>query len=412
MRLPITYGAADQALIRKLNTSLILECLRICSPLSRAQLADRTGLNRSTVSNVTDQLLQDGLIREIGPAASSKGRPGILLELNPDGGCALGMEIGVGFISIVVTDFTAQSLWRQRIDFDSENEPDTVIKWAQDLTRQALDVISERELRPLGIGVGVPGRIDHKEGVVLYAGNLNWRNVPIRQIWAQRFDLPVFVENADNAAALGEYYFDAVDHDTDHIQNLIYLNVSVGLGGGIVINGTLLRGRSGNAGEIGHMVMVPNGEPCSCGKCGCLQTLVNSRAIVRRMQEALGTKAESELHMLAASKLGRLDAEMIVQAAEEGDPVARMVLEEAGTHLGLGISCIVNALNPALVVLGGAFSLAGPFLLGVIDRTVREHAIPESYQVLRIATSSHGPDACVMGAVALVLDEFLREPIL
>jgi len=411
MRLPITYGAADQSLIRKLNTSLILECLRICNPLSRAQLADRTGLNRSTVSNVTDQLLQDGLIREIGPAASSKGRPGILLELNPDGGCALGMEIGVGFISIIVTDFTAQIMWRQRVDFDTENEPDTVIKWAEDLTRQALDVISIHGSRPLGIGIGVPGRIDHKEGTVLYAGNLNWRNVPIRQIWAERFGLSVFVENADNAAALGEYYFDSIDH-TDHAQNLVFLNISIGFGGGIVINGTLLRGRNGNAGEIGHMVMVPDGELCSCGKRGCLQTLVNSRVIVHRMQEVLGNKAEGELHMLAASKLGRLDAEMIVQAAEEGDPVARMVLEETGTHLGLGISSIVNALNPALVVLGGAFSLAGPFLLGVIDRTVREHAIPESYQVLRIATSSHGPDACVMGAVALVLDEFLREPIL
>lgn len=412
MRLLTSYGAADQALIRKLNTSLILECLRFYSPLSRAQLADRTGLNRSTISNVTDQLLQDGLVREIGREASGKGRPGILLELNPNGGCALSMEIGVGFISIIVSDFTAQILWRQRIDFDSENEPDTIIKWAQGLTCQALDVIGERELRPLGIGIGVPGRIDHKEGVVLYAGNLNWRNVPIKQIWAQRFDLPVFVENADNAAALGEYYFDAVNHDTDHIQNLIYLNVSVGLGGGIVINGTLLRGRSGNAGEMGHMVMVPDGDPCSCGKRGCLQTLVNSRAIVRRMQEILKTNAESEKRVLAASMLGRLDAEMIVQAAEDGDPAAQMVLEEAGAWLGLGISCLVNVLNPALVVLGGAFSLAGPFLLGVIDRTVQKQAIPESYQALRIATSTHGPDACVMGAVALVLDEFLREPIL
>jgi predicted NBD/HSP70 family sugar kinase len=216
------------------------------------------------------------------------------------------------------------------------------------------------------------------------------------------------VENAENAATLGEYYFGAADN----VHNLVYLVVGYGLGGGIIVRGTLLRGSRGQAGKIGHMVMVPDGVPCRCGKRGCLQTLVNTPAIVRRMQEALEASAGGEMQALVASKLGRIDAEMVVEAAEEGDSTAQMVIEEFGVHLGRAISTLVNLLNPELVVLGGAFSLAGPFLLGVVEQVIQEHATLESYKAVKLVTSTHGAEACTIGAAALVLDEFLQEPLL
>jgi glucokinase-like ROK family protein len=407
--LPGQPATADQVLVRKLNTSLILDCLRTRGPLSRAGLSAATGLNRSTVSSLVRDLLEENLVREIGLQSSEKsGRPGMLLELNPDGGCAVGVEIGVDFISVVLTDFVAHVLWRQRVASDPQEPQKVIIERAEGMIQEALDTGKARGLRSLGIGVGVPGLVDIRQGSLVFAPNLRWRDVPLREMWTQRLDLPVFIENEANAAALGEYYF-GVARD---VQNLIYLSAGVGLGGGIIINGKLFRGSSGYAGEIGHMTMDPNGEPCGCGKRGCWETVVGPRAIVRRVKEALETSAESEIRNLVDDDLNRVDVDVVVQAAQAGDPVARTALEEVGVQLGIGVANLVNTFNPEMVVLGGALSLASPFLLPVIEEMIRKHALAQPRASVEVAASAHGADACVMGAVALVLDDILREPML
>lgn len=400
-------ATADQILVRKLNTSLIMECLRTSGPLSRAGLSSVTGLNRSTVSSIIHDLLEKNLVREIGIQSSAgTGRPGILLELNPDGGCAIGVEIGVDFISAVLTDFVARILWRQRIPTNPDEKQEAIIQKAEEIVEKALAIGKAHGLSPLGIGLGVPGLVNIQEGTLVFAPNLRWFNVPLRQMWAQRFGIPVYVENEANAAALGEYYFG----NARDVQNLIYLSAGVGLGGGIIIKGRLFRGSNGYAGEIGHMTVDPNGEPCGCGKRGCWETMVGPRAIVRRVRRALESGKESSILSAVGNDLNQIDMNVVVQAAQAGDPVARAALEEVGVYLGIGISNLVNAFNPEMVVLGGALTLASSFLLPVIEETVRVHALPQPREALTIIPSAHGADACVMGAVALVLDEILREP--
>jgi glucokinase-like ROK family protein len=406
--LTVQPSTADQVLVRKLNTSLILDCLRTRGPLSRARLSAVTGLNRSTVSSLVNDLLEEHLVREIGLEPAGRGRPGMLLELSPDGGCAVGVEIGVDFISVVLTDFVAQILWRQRISSDPEDGQGVIVERAEAIVRAALEIGKDRGLRPLGIGVGVPGLVDVQQGSLVFAPNLHWRDVPLRQMWTQRFNLSVFVENEANAAALGEYYF-GVARD---VQSLIYLSAGVGLGGGIIIKGKLFRGSGGYAGEVGHMTMDPNGEPCGCGKRGCWETVVGPRAIVRQVREALETNAESQIRTLVQDDLESIDVDVVVRAAQAGDHVARKALEEVGVQLGIGIANLVNAFNPEMVVLGGALSLASTFLLPVIEEAARKHALAQPYDIVKVAVSAHGADACVVGAVALVLDEILREPML
>jgi glucokinase-like ROK family protein len=401
-------STADQVLVRKLNTSLILDCLRTRGPLSRARLSAVTGLNRSTVSSLVNDLLEEHLVREIGLEPAGRGRPGMLLELSPDGGCAVGVEIGVDFISVVLTDFVAQILWRQRISSDPEDGQGVIVERAEAIVRAALEIGKDRGLRPLGIGVGVPGLVDVQQGSLVFAPNLHWRDVPLRQMWTQRFNLSVFVENEANAAALGEYYFGVARN----VQSLIYLSAGVGLGGGIIIKGKLFRGSGGYAGEVGHMTMDPNGEPCGCGKRGCWETVVGPRAIVRQVREALETNAESQIRTLVQDDLESIDVDVVVRAAQAGDHVARKALEEVGVQLGIGIANLVNAFNPEMVVLGGALSLASTFLLPVIEETARKHTLAQPYDIVKVAASAHGADACVVGAVALVLDEILREPML
>ncbi len=184
------------------------------------------------------------------------------------------------------------------------------------------------------------------------------------------------------------------------------------MGSGIAIDDKLFRGGSGYAGEVGHITMERDGFPCSCGKRGCWQTIFGPRAIVRRAKDLIEDGHVSRISSLIAGDLNRVDVETVVQAANASDSVAYEVLEEVGVQLGLGVANLVNTFNPKMVVLGGNLSLASPFLLPVIEETVQEHALAHPYEVVEIAASAHGPDAYVMGAVALVLDEVLREPML
>jgi len=402
------YTTADQVLVRKLNTSLILDCLRTSAPLSRAELSAITGLNRSTVSSVINGLLLDNLVREIGLQSHQRGRPGTLLELNPGGGCAIGVEIGSGFIRIILTDFVAQVLWRQRILSNPKDGQSAIIERTGDVIQKALGIGREQELPPLGIGVGVHSMIDIRQGKVVFAPTLRWRNVPLRQILTQRFDLPVFVENEANAAALGEYYFGTARD----VQDLIYLSGEVGMGSGIIINGRLFRGSGGYASEIGHTTVDPNGELCACGKRGCWQTVAGPGAIIRLAKQALEQNEESQIRTLVDNDLSRIDVVTVVQAAQAKDPVAQTVLKEVGCQLGIGIANLVNTFNPELIVLGGSLRPASPFLLPVIEQMLHEHALEQLLEGMRVIPSAHYPDACTMGAIALVLDEILREPML
>ena len=401
-------GTADQVLVRKLNTSLVLDCLRTRGPLSRAGLSAATGLNRSTVSSVIHDLIEEKYVREIGLAPSDRGRPGMLLELSPDGGFAVGVEIGVDFICVTVTDFVAQVFWRKRVISDPEDPESEIVERAQALVQEALDEGRSQGLRPLGIGLGVPGLVDTQKGRLVFAPNLQWRDVPLRKIWADRFRLPTFVENEANAAALGEYYF-GVARD---VESLLYLSAGVGLGGGIIVDGKLFRGSGGYAGEFGHMTVDPGGELCGCGKRGFWETLVGPQAIVKRVERLLaGSADESHILSLVDGDLSLVDVDIVVQAADHGDRVARAALQDVGIQLGIGIANLVNAFNPEMVVLGGALSLASDYLLPDIEATAQEHALAQPREGVQVVCAAHGADACVLGAVALVLDNILREPV-
>jgi len=400
-------ATADQGLIRKLNTAVLLDALRRFAPLSRAELASRTGLNRSTVSIIVNSLIEEGLIQETYLQNSKVGRPGMMLELNPKGGFAIGIELGVDFISIILTDFIARVQWREQVCSDPNEDQITILDRAATLTQHALDYGLSQGLRPLGIGVGVPGLVDLRQGKLIFAPNLHWNNVPLRLIWSQHFNLPIFVENEANAAALGEYYFGAAQG----VDSFIYLSAGIGLGAGIVLDGKLFRGSNGYASEVGHMTVDPNGELCGCGKRGCWETQVGPRAVLRRVRKTLESGVPSALCDLVESDLERISFESVVQAAGQGDSVALGALQEVGERLGVGVANLVNVFNPELIVLGGALNLASTILLPIVERLIRENALTPACENVRVSASAHGIDACLMGAVALVLDDILREPI-
>ncbi len=391
---------ADQEVVRKVNKSLILSALRLHAPISRAELATLTGLNRSTVSNIIKDLMDEGLVWEQELKDSKVGRPSISLNLRPDGGAIIGVEINVDFISILLTNFVATPLYQDYIRFDSTLPHIDVLRLAEQAVEQAISHASQQHMRLLGVGVGMPGLVDVERGELIFAPNLGWHDVPLRLMWNQRFRCPVYIENEANLAAIGEYYF-GIAHNVDHF---IYLSSGVGLGGGIMIHGKLFRGWNGYAGELGHMRRDPDGELCGCGRRGCWETQVGPKAVLRRVKNTLLRGGHEP-----GPDLNDLTFENIVTQALAGNPVCLEAIEEVAANLGTGIADIADIFNPEMVVIGGLLCQAREILQPVIERTVRAETLPPSLKGLRITFSERGQDACVYGAVAIVLDNILQE---
>ncbi|NDJ77784.1 MAG: ROK family protein [Chloroflexi bacterium] len=401
-------GRADHNLIKRLNSALILNNLLSVSPQSRANLAERTGLNRSTVSSLVSDLIDQALVREVGLAgASERGRPGMMLELNPTGGCIVGVEINVGYATVLVTDFTARTLWRQHIEVDEDIPQDEFLALVEDLIAAGLQAGTANGLKPLGIGLGLPGLIDTENKRLVFAPNLGWRDVSFCDRWEQRFRVPLYVENDGNASALGEYYFGVAKGHED----FLFIATGTGLSAGMMLNNHLYRGAGGYAGEIGHIIVESGGDLCNCGRRGCWETLVSPPAIMRGILHALNSGAPSIIPDLVGDNLDRLNMRVVVEAADQGDQLALDTLLDTALNLGVGIANLVNIFNPAMIVLGGTLISAGDYLLPTISNIITAEALSAPAGMVALALSSQGTDSCVKGAVALVIDGIVREPV-
>ncbi len=400
------HTTADQTWVRKMNRSLILAIFRTQKTLSRARIAKMTGLNPSTVSSIIAELIKENLIRETDLIQNGTGRPGRLLELNPKGGCALGIEINVDYIDILVTNFSADILWRRKLPSTPEIGQEEIMMHVKDLTKKAMAFIQEEKCHLLGVGVGVPGLVDVSSGLLRLAPNLHWVDVPVKDVLAEIFDCPIYVENEANVAALGEYYFGA----TQNIKDFIYLSAGMGLGSGIVIGGKLFRGMSGYAGEAGHMTLDINGEECGCGKKGCWETFVGPRAIAQRVQRALANGAKSILNGKSNFVLEDISIDDIISAARKGDQIAVDALGQAAFYLGIGIANLVNLFDVEVIVLGGSLNKASDLILEDVEKVALQNTLAPGREKLKVIPSAHGTDACIMGAIALVLDDLLRDP--
>jgi glucokinase-like ROK family protein len=400
------YRTGDQALVREINLSVILQHLRENAPISRAALADITGLNKTTVSSLVGELIDRQFVCEVGLESAGLGRPAMLLTLNPHAGTIISGEIGVDFVSAVCTDFAPEILWRGQESISPGMGQPAIVERMVSLLRQTASIGTSSCGPLLGLAVGAPGLVDQATGTLLFAPNLGWRDMPLRSTLEAAFDSPLFVDNEANLAALGEHYFGAAQG----YEEVLYISAGVGLGGGIVHNGQICRGVTGVAGELGHMTMDPAGEICNCGNRGCWETLVSQRALFRHIQRAIGEGRASLLSEMAGGDLDRLTVSVVVDAARAGDAVALEALDQIGHHLGIGIASLVNALNPELVVFGGALSLAWDFLLPAVNKELQERALSWNREATRVVLARHGLDACIMGGVALVLSNILYKP--
>ena len=386
--------------LRTTNRSLALWELYLRGPLSRQQIGQGAGFSLATVSNVLGELIAQGLVVEVGLEDSTGGRPRALVQIDPGYGHVIGVDIGE-------TSFLVE-LFDLAMNVRASHRSSTVLTRldAEDAVTHVVEgielVLREARVTPgqvLGVGVGVPGLVEHRmDGAVVHGQSVGWNAVPFEQLLRGRIDLPVQVENGAKTLGQAESWFGAA-RGVDHA---VIALLGIGVGTGIVTQGSLYRGATSSAGEWGHTKVAVDGRPCRCGGRGCLEAYVGGAALVARYEDLTGRSRKVRQGDLER----RVDA-MIV--ARNRDAAAAQVFDEAATHLGTGIANLVNLFNPGRVVIGGWLGLSlATFLLP----RIREVALANSLRLpgshFALVRADLGPDAVALGAATLPIAEFLN----
>jgi predicted NBD/HSP70 family sugar kinase len=369
--------------------------------ISRAEIARRANLSRSTVSEVVSALLPTGLVTEGGPGESLGGRRPILLHFEDDACCILGVEMGASHVAVALTDLRGRVLdWELR-DHPVRTDPEGTRRLIVELCEAGLAARRGAATRLVGVGVAVPSPVDPLHPFALSEVVLPaWKGRSGLEALGERFGVPVMVDNDANLGALAEYWWGA----GRGVKDFAYVKVATGVGSGHVIGGELYRGSTGFAGEIGHLSIDPDGEPCICGLRGCLATLVGSPALVKRARTLLPEYPGSVLEGIDVTITS------IEAAALAADPLALRVTREAAEFLGIAVAGMLNLMNPAVVVVGGGITGLGDRFLEPLRETVRMRTRVSSVAGASIVMSELGPRSVAVGAASLVLKEALANP--
>ncbi|MFA5316686.1 MAG: ROK family protein [Dehalococcoidales bacterium] len=310
------------------------------------------------------------------------------------------VDLGGSKILSVVADAHGNIISRDLRKTSAARGPEAVIDAILESLRGVISEAGVSASKLCGIGLGAPGVSNPETGVVFTSPNLpGWHDVPLRDIIARETGLKTLLINDANAAALGELCFGAARG----VRNFIYITISTGIGGGIVINGELYGGASGTAGEIGHMTIADDGPPCTCGNRGCWEQLASGTALAREARRRIGEGAASVILECAGGNIERVTAEAVSRALDRGDALAAELVAQTSYYLGVGFANLINIFNPELIVIGGGLSNMGEKLLSPAYQVAGQRAFKESYRAVRFARAELGADAGVLGAAALIL---------
>jgi predicted NBD/HSP70 family sugar kinase len=394
---------ADQAAVRRANLGLVLRHLRDEGPRSRARIAQETGLNKATVSSLVADLAQRRLVSD-GEVdrAGAVGRPGLTVHLDGHGVAGIGVELNVDYAAAVVLDLSGDVLFEKRIAVDAPAlGPEATLDQVARLAAEAVAAIAERGAVAAGLTVAIPGLVQSADGVVIQAPNLGWRNVPLLDGLRTRLDavLPIHVDNDANLSAIAEWAMGSEARTPD----LVYLTGEVGVGGGIIVAGQLIRGARGLSGEVGHMPIGSANFVCGCGRRGCWETTVGLAALLRT-----ATGPDDPVNDPARDLEARL-AELS-RRAESGDERTLTALQQIGTALGTGAAVLINLFNPAVIVLGGYFAVMGSWLMGPLTAELEARVFAPGVAGTRVVLSTLGFTAAARGGAHVALESVFQDP--
>ncbi|WP_456278934.1 ROK family protein [Bacillus sp. AK128] len=377
----------NQQVVKANNKQTILQMIKEQAPISRATLAQQLGLTKGTVSSLVSELLDANLCYESGPGESSGGRRPVMLLFNGDAGFSIGIDIGVNYILGILTDLEGNiiSELKQTIKKESYEEGMMIVK---QIIHSLIKGKPASHYGVIGIGVGVPG-IVNKEGEVLLAPNLGWKNSNLKRELEEEFNLPVLIENEANAGAYGEKVFGSGKEK----ENLIYVSAGIGIGVGFILNNQLYRGAEGFSGEMGHMIIHVNGRECTCGSQGCWEQYASEQSLLNSASSLIQTNNDITL-------------EYLIEEANKSTEI-QALFTEIGHYLGIGINNISNTFNPEQIIIGNRLAMAKEWLMEPMVDFVKATTLKHSNSHLDIRFSDLSIYSSALGVSAQTIETFL-----
>lgn len=377
--------AARLNTIRDINRQIVLNYVREREPISRAEIARETELQRSTVSAIVDGLTVEGLVEEIGEGESTGGRRPTLLRLRTAGAMAVGVAITPTITTVATSNLAGRVIEQQ--EFLTDPDPDKTIN-------QLIEVVQEFSASTQGslesIGISLPGLVDPSTGSAIYIPYFKWRDLPIAQRISSATGLPVTIDNDANAVALAELWFGRPE--VCDARDFILVFVAEGVGTGIIFDGQVYRGERGAAGEFGHMIVGTDAPvSCSCGNYDCWEAFASEGAAITRYFNAKGVNPSANFGI-----------NNLVDLALGGEENARAALVETANYLGIGISNLIVGFSPEAVIVGGDITRAWPLIADALSETM-ERSVRRGLPSARILASTLGREPTLMGALSLVL---------
>jgi len=391
------HPLGNRDLIRAINRSAVLNTIKTHGAISRTEIAKRTGLSAATVTGITAELINEGLIFKKAEGDSKGGRKPILLAINPGGGYVVGIKLMEDHAIGAITDLEATLIAKhsERLqDHSLENILDVLASIVNTLVVEA--EVDRGQL--LGVGVGLAGILDARRGVLRYSPIFGWHDVPLEELLHSRLHVPVHIDNDVNTLTLNEKLFGA----GQGIDNFLTVTIGRGVGLGIVVDGHLYRGVNGGGGEFGHTVIDPNGPVCACGKRGCIETYISDPALLR-----LAAEAFSRGEIPDETKT----VEELVMIAEAGNSAALAIFAQAGEKLGYGIANLINILSPEEIIISGEGVRAGELLFASMRASINQQVMPDLIEDTEIRLNVWEDDAWARGAASLILQELFKSPI-
>lgn len=387
--------------IREANRMLILHQFLLRGTSTRQELSQSTGLSTATIANLVADFLEEGLVVEVGVAASQGGRPIAILGINAAVGACVGVDVAETYIHFDLYDLALKNITEYKIELSpSKKEPQDVIQLISSglntLLAQAYVAIE----KVVGIGISIPGPFEHSTGVSVFAPSWGWVNVPLKAMLEQGIKAPLYLDNPLKFNAVAEMWFGA-GRDAKTMAAMVW---GTGVGTGLVINGQLFHGASNTAGEWGHSVIVAGGRRCRCGNRGCLEAYIGAPGILQTLAEI---NPNSEL-LYADDETHSIEA--IAAAARQNDPTAMAVIHQTAIYLSAGFVSLINLFNPELIVMDSwVADLLGPIILPELLELVKQQSLVQPFRAVRFALSDISRNPVSLGAATLVLEEFLTK---
>ena len=380
--------------LKELNKAAVLDLIRQKKTLSRKELADLTGLSPTACGSITRELIKDGFLYETGQGESTGGRKPVMLELKPNSYYAVGFDIGMNELKMVIADITASILLQRNFEYSPGISAEKVIALIRDKFFETIDSEKLSTDKFIGCGLSIPGILDRNTNKIIIAPNLSWNEVDLGTEVSEALGMPAFIENEAMCSAICEHWIGKCSN----IENFICINIESGIGAGIFIGDSIYRGYTGSAGEIGHLIVRENGRPCGCGNRGCLKTYASIRHMLEDINERIRKGYSSDA---IKPGTGALTWSQAVDAAYNGDELCNEVLRKGAVYIGYAVAFLVNTLNPEAIVLGKCFTDYAPLVMDTLVETVNEKSLKYPVSKVRMLTSEFGMNSSALGAAMI-----------